>query len=164
MAYTVEGENQDKASTERLAYARSFTDLLAYQLARQLADQVYTVSKSFPREEAYSLTDQMRRSARSVGAQIAEAWAKRHYERSFVSKLVDADGEQMETHHWIRIAGGCEYIGIDTERDLVALCLRIGRLLGGMIEKAPQFCRPDRLYAKEEVAPYLVQSDAEPDC
>lgn len=82
---------------EKLSYARSFRDLFAYQQARALAKDIFETSKRFPREETYSLTDQIRRSSRSVGAQIAEAWAKRRYERSFVSKLTDADGEQYES-------------------------------------------------------------------
>ena len=68
------------------------------------------MTKSFPKEEMYSLTDQIRRSSRSVGAQIAEAWAKRHYEKHFISKLTDSDGEQHETQHWIEVAEDCGYI------------------------------------------------------
>ena len=82
---------------EKSGYAESFRDLLAYQKARELAREVFEVSKRFPKEEMYALTDQIRRSSRSIGAQIAEAWAKRQYEKYFVSKLTDADGEQQET-------------------------------------------------------------------
>ncbi len=70
-----------------------------YKLARQLSLEIYKLTKSFPKEEMFSLTDQIRRSSRSVGAQIAEAWAKRRYEKHFISKLTDADGEQQETQH-----------------------------------------------------------------
>jgi four helix bundle protein len=66
--------------------------------------------RAFPKEETFSLTDQIRRSSRSIGANIAEAWAKRRYERHFVCKLTDADGEQMETQHWIGTALDCGYL------------------------------------------------------
>jgi four helix bundle protein len=70
----------------------------------------FELSKSFPAEERFSLTDQGRRSSRSIGAQIAEAWAKRGYEKHFVSKLTDADGEQQETQHWVDAALDCGYL------------------------------------------------------
>ncbi|MCL4179396.1 MAG: four helix bundle protein [Verrucomicrobia bacterium] len=82
-------------------YARSFKDLRVHQKAREVSQVVFKLTKTFPKEEMYSLTDQIRRSARSVGAQIAEAWGKRRYEKHFVSKLTDADAEQMETQHWV---------------------------------------------------------------
>jgi four helix bundle protein len=91
-------------------YAKSFRELEVYKLARELAREIFNISKSFPKEETYSLTDQIRRSSRSVGAQIAEAWAKRKYERHFISKLTDADGEQQETQHWLETAFDCNYI------------------------------------------------------
>jgi four helix bundle protein len=75
-----------------------------------LAKAVFEASKTFPREEAYSLTDQGRRASRSIGAQIAEAWAKRRYARHFASKLTDADGEQLETQHWLIMAFDCGYL------------------------------------------------------
>ena len=78
-------------------YVKSYRDLVVYQKARELAVEVFETTKSFPREEMYSLTDQIRRSSRSIGAQIAEAWAKRRYPKHFLSKLSDADGEQQET-------------------------------------------------------------------
>ena len=84
-----------------LKHAQSFRDLHVYQQARRVAKQVFELTRGFPKEERYSLTDQVRRSSRSVGAQIAEAWAKRRYKKHFVSKLTDADGEQQETQHWI---------------------------------------------------------------
>jgi four helix bundle protein len=80
-------------------YARNFKELVAYQVGFDLSRRVFELSKAFPEEEKFSLTSQIRRSSRSIGAQIAEAWAKRKYERHFVSKLTDADGEQMETQH-----------------------------------------------------------------
>ncbi len=82
-------------------YARDFRELVVYRRQRELAREVFAVSKKFPREESRSLTDQIRRSSRSIGAQIAEAWAKRRYEKHFISKLTDADAEQRETQHCI---------------------------------------------------------------
>ena len=101
-----------------LGHARRFFDLIVYQRAREVAREVFELSKSFPKEEKYSLIDQVRRSSRSVGAQIAEAWAKRRYERHFVSKLTDADAEQLETQHWIQVARECGYL---TEKQAVDL-------------------------------------------
>ncbi|MEA3336770.1 MAG: four helix bundle protein [Chloroflexota bacterium] len=123
-----------------LPYAKGFRDLLAYQLARQLSREIFEVSKRFPREEIYALTDQIRRSSRSIGAQIAEAWGKRRYKRSFISKLIDADAEQQETQHWLTVAGDCGYLTDDELKELTDRCQRIGRLLAGMIEKADRFC------------------------
>jgi hypothetical protein len=77
-------------------HAGSFRDLIVYRKAKEVSRAIFELSKSFPKEETYSLTDQIRRAVRSVGAQIAEAWAKRRYEKHFVSKLSDADAEQRE--------------------------------------------------------------------
>jgi four helix bundle protein len=73
--------------------------LRVYLKAKEVSKTVFEVTKRFPKEEMYSLTDQFRRAARSIGAQVAEAWAKRRYEKHFISKLTDADAEQMETEH-----------------------------------------------------------------
>ena len=101
----------DNANFEtRMAYIESFQDLEVYKISRNLARDIFEISKSFPKEERYSLTDQVRRSSRSIGAQVAEAWAKRDYERHFQSKLTDADGEQLETQHWIATAKDCNYL------------------------------------------------------
>jgi four helix bundle protein len=93
-----------------LQHAKSFRDLIVYQKSRQLQREIYDLTKSFPRDEVFSLTNQIRRSSRSIGANITEAWAKRRYEKHFISKLTDSDGEQMETQHWIETALECEYI------------------------------------------------------
>ena len=91
-------------------HAKGFRDLLVYWKAKEVAKRIFEVSKKFPKEEAYSLTDQMRRASRSIGAQIAEAWGKRRYEKHFVSKLTDADAEQMETQHWLDVAISCGFL------------------------------------------------------
>jgi four helix bundle protein len=97
------------------------------------------------------LTDQIRRSSRSVGAQIAEAWAKRRYEKHFVSKLSDADGEQMETQHWIESALDCGYLAENRAAQLLAQVEEIGRMLNSMIQQADKFCRPDLLCREDNV-------------
>lgn len=117
----------------------SFQELVVYQKARQFSREIFEISHSFPREEMYSLTDQIRRSSRSVGANIAEAWAKRRYEKHFLSKLTDADSEQQETQHWIGIALDCSYLNPAQAEQLIAKCKELGRLLGGMIERADTF-------------------------
>ncbi len=80
---------------------QSYKDLDTYKLAFELQQRVFTISKQWPKEEKFSLTDQARRSSRSIGANLAEAWAKRRYEAHFISKCTDADGELQETLHWI---------------------------------------------------------------
>ena len=89
---------------------RSHEELEVYRLAFEGAMEIFEVSKGFPREETYSLTDQMRRSSRSVCANLAEAWRKRRYEAAFVSKLSDAEAEAAETQTWIRSAIRCKYL------------------------------------------------------
>src|SRR5215210_4747449 len=86
------------------------TDLDVCQQAFDMAMQIFQLSKSFPKEETYSLTDQIRRSSRSVCANIAEAWRKRRYEKAFISKLSDAESEAAETQVWIEFALKCGYI------------------------------------------------------
>ena len=124
----------------KLQHASSFRDLIVCQKARKAAQAIFQVSKSFPKEEAYSLTDQLRRSSRSVRAQIAEAWGKRQYQKHVVSKLTDADAEQLETQHWIDTAFDCGYLTDEQARALLEPLNEIGRMLHSMIEKADQFC------------------------
>src|SRR6478736_9661971 len=116
-----------------MEYVKSFRDLEVYKLARKTSKEIFELSKRFPKEEMYSLTDQIRRSSRSVGAQIAEAWAKRKYEKHFVSKLTDADGEQLETQHWIETSLDCKYISAEMAQELLKECKSIGKMLCSMI-------------------------------
>src|SRR5256886_12434272 len=95
----------------QLEYVRHFKELVVYIRQLELSREVFRLSKRFPTEEKFSLTDQLRRASRSIGAQIAEAWAKRLYPKHFISKLSDADGEQMETQHWLIEASDCGYLG-----------------------------------------------------
>jgi four helix bundle protein len=143
--------------TDSFKYARSFRDLVVYQKARQLAREVFNVTKRLPAAEAFSLTDQWRRASRSVGGQIAEAWAKRHYVRHFASKLTDADAEQQETQHWIIISLDCDYITREEARSLGSLCQEIGRMLNEMIEHADKFCG-DRSSIIREGSTYVAES------
>lgn len=142
-----------------LKHAESFRDLIVYQKSRQLQRDIRKLTMSFPKDEKYSLTDQIRRSSRSIGANIAEAWAKRRYEKHFISKLTDSDGEQMETQHWIETALECEYIDEKTSFQLIQNCLEIGRMLGSMMEKADKFCGEPPYSVHEEAAEYLVEID-----
>jgi four helix bundle protein len=144
----------------QLEYVKHFRDLEVYKRQRALAKEVFALSKRFPREEQYSLTDQLRRSSRSIGAQIAEAWAKRLYAKHFVSKLTDADGEQMETQHWLIEAADCGYVAEPDSKRLLALCEEIGRMLGSMIRKVESFASQD--YLREESPPYLIEEAHEP--
>ncbi|NOX65564.1 MAG: four helix bundle protein [Chlorobi bacterium] len=121
-------------------HANSFKDLEVYKLARQLSLEIFEETKSFPKEEMYSLTDQIRRSSRSVGAQLAEAWSKRRYIKHFVSKLTDADGEQQETQHWIETACDCCYLTNKQSQDWLNRYSSVGKMLNSMINKADSFC------------------------
>src|SRR2546427_1550573 len=92
--------------------------LKVYRLAYTLAMEIYQLSKKFPNEERYSLTDQIRRASRSVATNVAEAWRKRRYPAAFVSKLSDAEGEAAETQTWIEFALCCKYIKLEEAIDL----------------------------------------------
>lgn len=89
---------------------RSHTDLVVYNLAFRMASEIYDLTKKFPKDELYSLTDQIRRSSRSVCANIAEAFRKRKYPKSFVSKLSDSESEAAETQVWLQFSYHCGYI------------------------------------------------------
>jgi four helix bundle protein len=137
-------------------YARSFKDLWVYQEAREVSRAVFRLSKAFPKEEMYSLTDQVRRAARSVGAQIAEAWGKRRFEKHFISKLTDADAEQMEAQHWVGEALACGYISEADAAQLNSGLDRVGRMLHSMMEKADSFCGPADSAIREPEAEYFI--------
>lgn len=121
-------------------YVKSFRELKVYILSRKLAKEIFEISRNFPKEEMFSLTDQIRKSSRSVGAQIAEAWGKRKYEKHFVSKLTDADAEQLETQHWIETALDCSYISNEVSDNLLEQCSSIGKMLNSMMNKSATFC------------------------
>ncbi len=124
-----------------MAFVGSYKELDVYQLSRKLAKKIFEISVNFPKHETYSLTDQIRRSSRSIGAQIAEAWAKRRYEKHFISKLTDADGEQYETQHWIEIAFDSNLVTLEEMNAILLDCHSINRMLNSMINKSSQFCK-----------------------
>ena len=142
----------------QLEYVRHFKDLEVYKRQRELSLQVFKLTRTFPADERFSLTDQLRRAARSIGAQIAESWAKRLYPRHFITKLTDADAEQMESQHWLMEAEACGYaVPADAGR-LIGLCEEIGRMLGSMIRKAEKFASSE--YTLHEVPPPYLARDA----
>lgn len=136
-------------------YVKHYRELEVYKTQRLLSRAVFMESRSFPKEEQYSLTDQIRRSSRSIGAQIAEAWAKRLYPKHFISKLTDADGEQLETQHWLTEALDCGYITVEKQTELTQHCESIGRMLGAMIRKADSFTGTEFLL-REDTPEYLA--------
>jgi four helix bundle protein len=119
----------------------SFRDLRVYQKAFDLQQAVFQISKAWPLDEKYSLTDQVRRSARSIGANLAESWAKRKYPAHFISKLTDADGELQETSHWLSTAAACEYITAGELDKLQSHIAEIGEKLGKMMSMPEKFSR-----------------------
>lgn len=104
--------------THNKKLVRTHRDLEVYQLAFGAAMQIFNLSKAFPKHEMYSLTDQVRRSSRSVCSNLAEAWRKRRYEAAFVAKLNDSEAEAAETQTWIEFAVECEYIDRKIAREL----------------------------------------------
>ena len=118
----------------------SFRDLKVYKLAFELQQEIFEITKRFPKEEQYSLTDQIRRSSRSIGGNIAESWQKRRYVAHFVSKLSDSDGEQAETQHWLDTSFACKYISIEEHKDLLTKCKEVGKMLGKMMQEPEKWC------------------------
>lgn len=108
------------------------SDLDVYQKAFAAAMQVFALSKSFPKEETYSLTDPIRRSSRSVCSNLAEAWRRRRYEKAFVSKLTDSEGEAAETQVWLEFAVKCAYVQADQARELYQAYDEIIRMIVSM--------------------------------
>lgn len=119
----------------------SYKDLKVYILAFELQQEIFELSKMFPKEEKYPLTDQIRRSSRSIGSNIAEAWQKRRYSSHFISKLTDSDGENAETRHWIETAFACAYITEEQKNMLLRKSIVIGKMLGSMISCPNKFCK-----------------------
>lgn len=144
-------------------YAESFRDLRVYRMAIAVEGEIFRLTKTFPKSEQYSLTDQVRRSSRAIGAQIAEAWAKRRYPAHFTSKLTDADAEQQETQLWLECASRAGYVRSDDVRYLIDELCAIGRMLHGMTEKTDLFCGKPCDVVREERAEYLVSSASSPD-
>lgn len=126
--------------SEQRTLIRSHRDLMVYRKAFSIASRIREASRSFPREETYSLTDQIRRSSRSVTANIAEAWRKRRYEAAFVSKLTDAEGEAAETQVWIEHAVDGGYLDKALARELYSGCDEVLRMLVAMACDPAKWC------------------------
>src|SRR5438067_3810974 len=120
-----------------MAKIRTHRDLDVYGKAFDAAMRIFALSKAFPKEETYSLTDQIRRSSRSVCANLAEAWRKRRYEAAFISKLCDSESEAAETQVWIEFAVKCGYLDRDRAEPLYRTYDEILRMLVAMIN-SPQ--------------------------
>ncbi len=138
-----------------MGVVKHFAELRVYQTAFQAAMDLYEISKRWPREEQYSLTDQIRRSSRSVCGNIAEAWRKRRYPGHFVNKLTDADGEVAETQNWLRFALACGHL---SREDYNRLWAEYEELAGGlvrMMSDSERWCGPANL-VREEPEEYTV--------
>ena len=118
---------------------QSVKELTVYKKGYALAMRVFEVSKRFPVEERFALTDQIRRSSRSVCSNLREAWAKRRYPPHLISKLTDCDGENGETDTSLDFAPDCGYITEAEHRDLTARSAEVGKMLGSMIKKPEKF-------------------------
>jgi four helix bundle protein len=123
-----------------MSHANSFKDLIVYQKAYKLAMEIFEISKDFPKEEKYSLTDQIRRSSRSVTACIAESWAKRRYEKAFVSKLTDSLGEEYETENWLDYSKDCKYIKEETHLRILSEYDEVRKMLISIINNQGKWC------------------------
>jgi four helix bundle protein len=117
----------------------SAKDLDVYKKAYALSMEIFHLSKFWPAEEKYSLTDQVRRSSRSVCSNLREAWAKRRYEAHFVSKLSDCDGENSETDTWLDYARDCGYITKEKHIELTREVIEVGKMLGSMLNNPVPF-------------------------
>jgi four helix bundle protein len=133
-------EKRGRKMAQKKTFARKFQDLLVYRRTLDLAREIFQISITFPKEEVYSLTSQIRRSSRSIGAQIAEAWGKRSYIKHFSSKLTDAISEIYETEHWLEIAEDCDYISSETKNLLCEKYNEVSRMIASMIRKVDHFC------------------------
>ncbi len=137
---------------------RDHRDLNVFVAARDVAMRVYELSRTFPTEERYSLTAQIRRSSRSVCANIAEAWRKRRYPNHFVSKLSDADSELAETESWLMFALECSYITKEQFDELWADCEQVSGGLVKMMSNPDTWCGPSQI-ARESSEEYSTGSD-----
>ena len=118
----------------------SYKELIVYQKAHKLAIEIFELTKSFPKEETYSLTDQIRRSSRSVSSCIAESWAKRRYIKSFVNKLTDSLAEEYETEDWLDYSRDCVYITQEENERLLSEYKEVRKMLISMITNPQKWC------------------------
>jgi four helix bundle protein len=125
-----------------MAVIQSFRDLEVYKLGREHARRIFLVSRSFPKEETYSLTDQIRRSSRAVNALLAEGWGRRRYIAAFVNKIDEARAEAVETQSWLDHALDCGYLDSGLHKELDNAWQHIGAMLRRMMDRADTFCPP----------------------
>ena len=111
-------------------FIKDHRELENYKMAFEAAIEIFELSKKFPPEEKYSMTDQIRRSSRSVCANLAEAWRKRRYEAAFIAKLSDCEAEAAETQTWIEFAVKCNYMNVEIGRELYGT---YNRVLSGLV-------------------------------
>src|SRR4051794_34522201 len=128
----------------------SAKELRVYKAAYQLASEIFEISKTFPPEERYAFTSQIRRSSRSICMNLREAWAKRRYEAHFISKLTDCDGEASETDTSLDFVKDCAYITPLEHTHLTSLCAEIGAMLGSMIKDPSGFLIGQRAEGREQ--------------
>ena len=121
--------------------AKSLRELRVYQAAREAALRVFVVTKTFPAEERYALTDQIRKSSRAVKAMIAEAWARRRYKAAFINKIDEGIGEANETQSWLDDALDAGYLSKEEFQNLDDRYQAIGGMLSRMIDRADDFCK-----------------------
>ncbi|RCW30030.1 four helix bundle protein [Marinilabilia salmonicolor] len=119
----------------------SFRDLIVYQKAYAISMEIFLLTKEFPKEERYSLVDQIRRSSRSICANLSEAWAKRRYEKVFINKLTDCLGDEFETETWLNYSLDCGYLKDSTFSDLMGQYEEVRKILISMINNPQKFCK-----------------------
>ena len=119
---------------------QGFRDLIVYQKSYKLAMEIFEITKSYPKEEKYSLVDQIKRSSRSIPSNIAEAWVKRKYPKSFVSKLLDSLAEEAETEVWIDMSKDCKYVKDQLHSSLLERYQEVAKMLNSMINTPEKFC------------------------
>jgi len=117
----------------------SFKRLKVFQKSYKLAMEIFELTKTFPKEERYSLTDQIRRASRSVSVNIAEGYRKRRYPKHFTSKITDADAECSETIVWLDFSFNCNYISEEKKNELQFEYQEVGKMLGGMANNPDKF-------------------------
>src|ERR1700724_1766221 len=126
-------------------------ELDVYERGYQLAIEIFELTRTFPSEERFALTGQVRRSSRSVCLNLREAWAKRRYEAHFISTLTDCDGENGETDSSLDFARDCGYISPAKHAELTSMSAEVGKMLNGMMKKADSFAVPDRIAADSDL-------------
>jgi four helix bundle protein len=124
-----------------MAAINSFRDLIVFQKAYKLAMEIFEITRTFPKEEKYSLTDQILRSSRSVTSNLSESWAKRIYPKHFISKLTDSLGEEYETENWLDYSRDCKYINVETYKRLMEGYDEVRKMLISMINNPDKFCK-----------------------